>query len=69
MERVWNTLRGRINIMRGFKAAWSAKLLVNGFFIWYDMIGPLMCLRCTPAEVVGLGQMTFKEMIEKATNF
>src|SRR3989338_8718119 len=54
MERVWNTLRERIKIMRGFKASWSAKLLIDGFFIWYNFIRPHMTLKCSPAERVGL---------------
>lgn len=50
MERVWNTLKERIKIMRGFKAVWSAKLLIDGFFIWYNFIRPHMSLRETPAN-------------------
>ncbi|MBW2984903.1 DDE-type integrase/transposase/recombinase [Candidatus Woesearchaeota archaeon] len=54
MERVWNTLRERIKIMRGFKATWSAKLLVDGFFIWYNFIRPHMTFGRTPAENAGI---------------
>lgn len=54
MERVWNTLKERIKIMRGFKASWSAKLLIDGFFIWYNFIRPHMTFRQPPSRNVGL---------------
>ena len=50
MERVWNTLRERIKIMRSFKASWSAKLLIDGFFIWYNFIRPPMSLGGSPLD-------------------
>ena len=65
MERVWNTLKERIKIMRGFKASWSAKLLIDGFFIWYNMIRPHMSFKRTPAENVGLtGLSNYRRIIE-----
>lgn len=65
MERVWNTLRERIKIMRGFKASWSAKLLIDGFFIWYNFVRPHMTLRCSPVEMVGLKGGNWIELISK----
>ena len=63
MERVWNTLRERIKIMRGFKASWSAKLLIDGFFIWYNFVRPHMTLKCSPAEMVGLKEKNWVGLI------
>ena len=63
MERIWNTLRERIKIMRGFKASWSAKLLIDGFFIWYNFVRPHMTLKCSPAEMVGLKGGSWLELI------
>lgn len=40
MERLFNSLKERIKIMRGFKAGWSAKLVLDGYFIWYNFIRP-----------------------------
>lgn len=40
--------------MRGFKASWSAKLLIDGFFIWYNYIRPHMTLKATPAQKTGI---------------
>lgn len=44
----------RIKIMRGFKASWSAKLLIDGFFIWYNFIRPHMTFGHQPSENVGI---------------
>ena len=63
MERVWNTLRERIKIMRGFKAPWSAKLLIDGFFIWYNFIRPHMKFNETPSRRAGLMVGELKEII------
>jgi len=68
MERVWNTLRERIKIMRSFKASWSAKLLIDGFFIWYNFVRPHMTLGCTPAEMVGLKGGSWVELINLKLN-
>lgn len=64
MERVWNSLRERIKIMRGFKASWSAKLLLDGYFIWYNFIRPHMTLRGCPAKIVGLENNDLIKLIE-----
>jgi transposase-like protein len=66
MERIWNTLKERIKIMRGFKASWSAKLLLDGFFIWYNNCRPHMTFYGTPAMNAGLNEMTIRGMIESA---
>ena len=66
IERLWNTLKERVKIMRGFKASWSAKLLIDGFFMWYNYIRPHMTFKGTPAQNVGLEKMTIRGMIEKA---
>lgn len=64
MERIWNTLKERIKIMRGFKATWSAKLLIDGFFIWYNFIRPHMTFRGrTPSEIVGLVGSDWENLI------
>jgi len=67
MERIWNTLRERIKIMRGFKATWSSKLLLDGFFIWYNFIRPHMTFGHQPSENVGLkGFDGWEELINRA---
>lgn len=63
MERIWNTLRERIKIMRGFKASWSAKLLIDGFFIWYNFIRPHMSFNKTPSDNVKLPTLSLLQLI------
>ena len=64
MERLFNSLKERIKIMRGFKQSWSAKILLDGYFIWYNFIRPHMTLGCTPAEMVGLKGGSWTELIQ-----
>lgn len=40
--------------MRGFKAIWSSKLLMDGFFIWYNFIRPHMTFGHQPSRNVGI---------------
>lgn len=63
MERLWNTLRERIKIMRGFKASWSAKLLIDGFFLWYNFQRPHTTLGQTPAQQTQLRINNIRELI------
>lgn len=63
MERLWNNLKERIKIMRGFKAPWSAKLLIDGYFIWHNFIRPHMSLRTSPACFCGVPQRDFRALI------
>lgn len=63
MERLWNNLRERIKIMRGFKAVWSAKLLIDGYFIWHNFIRPHMTLKNTPATITGIKTNNWNELI------
>ena len=69
MERLWNTLRERIKIMRGFKAPWSAKLLIDGYFIWYNFIRPHMTLSTTPSKQTKLNSFDFYNLIYSAKLF
>ena len=55
MERLWNTLKERVKIMRGFKAVWSARTILNGFFVWYNFIRPHMSLNTTPSNKAEIG--------------
>jgi len=65
MERVWNSLKERIKIMRGFKQPWSAKLLIDGYFIWYNFIRPHMTLKQTPANKALISVNTWEGLIKK----
>ena len=50
--------------MRGFKASWSAKLLLDGFFIWYNFIRPHMTFKGkTPAEITKIQKINILELI------
>ena len=41
--------------MRGFKAVWSARTILNGFFVWYNFIRPHMSLNTTPSNKAEIG--------------
>lgn len=67
IERLWNTFKERIKVMRGFKVSWSAKLLIDGFFLWYNFVRPHMSLgNKKPYEMVGLQNMSYLELIKLA---
>jgi len=66
MERVWNTLKERVKIMRGFKAPWSAKLLLDGYFQWYNYVRPHMTLHSSPSERTGLPTRCWETLIMEA---
>ena len=57
MER-WNrNLKDRLRTIYGFKALWSAPILLHGFVIYYNFVRPHMGLKGrTPAELAGVGQ-------------
>ena len=66
MERLNNTLKERLKTTRWFKAVWSAKLLLNGLITWYNFIRPHMSFNGkSPADMVGLQKMEWKEMIKE----
>lgn len=67
MERLFNSLKERVKIMRGFKAGWSAKLVLDGYFIWYNFIRPHQTFNgATPAIIAKIeGDLRSYE----ATNF
>lgn len=51
----------------GFNASWSAKLLIDGFFVEHNFIRPHMIFKSTHALNVGLEQMSLRGMIKRVT--
>lgn len=55
IERFHGTLKERIKVLRGFKHADTAELILEGFLLHYNFFRPHMTLsNKTPAEVAGI---------------
>ncbi len=55
IERFHGTLKERIKVLRGFKTAETAELILEGFLIHYNFFRPHMTFHYkTPAEVAGI---------------
>jgi putative transposase len=71
VERLHNTLRERVKVMRGLHNEKTATIFNDGFKVYYNYIRPHQALQGkTPAEVAGidlkLGKNRWKEVIKQA---
>lgn len=71
IERVHNTIRQRIKVMRDFKASYSADLILSLFSVYYNFIRVHQGIRMTPIEKAGvkldLGQNKWLGLIYNAS--
>lgn len=70
IERLFNTLKDRVRVMRGFKASWSAKLILDAFMIHYNFIRPHQGLEnCSPAQKCDvLGFKSWTELLNRSSS-
>jgi putative transposase len=71
VERLHNTVRGWVKVMRGLHSDKSAAVFNEGFKVYYNFVRPNQALNGkTPAEVVGvdlkLGENKWLELVKKA---
>lgn len=69
IERVNRNLKDRLRTIYGFKATWSAKIILKGWVIYYNFIRPHFSLKNkTPAEFAGirlnLGENNWLDLIK-----
>ena len=71
IERVHNTIRQRIKVMRNFKASYSADLILSLFSVYYNFIRIHQGIKMTPIEKAGvnlnLGQNKWLGLIYNAS--
>ena len=72
VERLHNTVRERVKVMRGLHSDKSAAVFTEGFKVYYNFVRPNQALKGrTPAEAagirLGLGKNRWLELVKKAT--
>ena len=73
VERLYGTLKDRLNPLRGLESEETAKILLDGWFVYHNFINPHLGLNDkTPAEACGIDlkiEDGWEDLIEEATYY
>ncbi|MCL4519320.1 MAG: IS6 family transposase [Thaumarchaeota archaeon] len=68
VERLHETVKEKLRTTRGFKNHDSAKLILDGYTVYYNYVRPHMSLKGkTPAQASGIEVKGWRQLIENAT--
>jgi len=73
VERLHGTLKDRLKPLRGLKSEETAKIWLDGWFVYYNFLRPHLSLKGkTPAEACGIDlniENDWEDLIKKATYY